>query len=70
MNVAGTVTKRWRRRLFVYKNQMSKPNKEIAMGACAISGGPFKQGSNVLKVIDMYIPVVYMCRVSTKPRHC
>ena len=29
----------------------------IAMGACAISGGPFKQGYNVLKGIDRYIPV-------------
>ena len=27
------------------------------MGACAISGGPFKQGYNVLKGIDRYIPV-------------
>jgi NADH-quinone oxidoreductase subunit B len=27
------------------------------MGACAISGGPFKEGYNVLKGIDRYIPV-------------
>jgi NADH-quinone oxidoreductase subunit B len=27
------------------------------MGACAISGGPFKQGYNVLKGIDRYLPV-------------
>jgi len=27
------------------------------MGACAILGGPFKQGYNVLKGIDRYIPV-------------
>jgi NADH-quinone oxidoreductase subunit B len=27
------------------------------MGACAISGGPFKQGYNVLKGIDRFIPV-------------
>ncbi len=27
------------------------------MGACAISGGPFKDGYNVLKGIDRYIPV-------------
>jgi hypothetical protein len=26
------------------------------MGACAISGGPFKEGYNVLKGIDRYIP--------------
>jgi NADH-quinone oxidoreductase subunit B len=27
------------------------------MGACAISGGPFKDGYNVLKGIDRYIPI-------------
>jgi NADH-quinone oxidoreductase subunit B len=38
-------------------NQMGEPKYVIAMGACAISGGPFKQGYNVLKGIDRYIPV-------------
>jgi NADH-quinone oxidoreductase subunit B len=38
-------------------NQMAEPKYVIAMGACAISGGPFKQGYNVLKGIDRYIPV-------------
>ena len=38
-------------------NQMPEPKYVIAMGACAISGGPFKQGYNVLKGIDRYIPV-------------
>jgi NADH-quinone oxidoreductase subunit B len=36
---------------------MAEPKYVIAMGACAISGGPFKQGYNVLKGIDRYIPV-------------
>ena len=36
---------------------MADPKYVIAMGACAISGGPFKQGYNVLKGIDRYIPV-------------
>jgi NADH-quinone oxidoreductase subunit B len=36
---------------------MAEPRYVIAMGACAISGGPFKQGYNVLKGIDRYIPV-------------
>ena len=35
----------------------AEPKYVIAMGACAISGGPFKQGYNVLKGIDRYIPV-------------
>lgn len=36
-------------------NQMLEPKYVIAMGACAISGGPFKQGYSVLKGIDRYI---------------
>ena len=36
---------------------MPSPKYVIAMGACAISGGPFKQGYNVLKGIDRFIPV-------------
>jgi NADH-quinone oxidoreductase subunit B len=38
-------------------NQMPEPKYVIAMGVCAISGGPFKEGYNVLKGIDRYIPV-------------
>jgi NADH-quinone oxidoreductase subunit B len=41
-------------------NQMPEPKYVIAMGACAISGGPFKQGYNVLKGVDRYIPVDVM----------
>jgi NADH-quinone oxidoreductase subunit B len=36
---------------------MPEPKYVIAMGACAISGGPFRDGYNVLKGIDRYIPV-------------
>jgi len=37
-------------------NQMPEPKYVIAMGACAISGGPFKQGYNVLKELtDIYL---------------
>jgi NADH-quinone oxidoreductase subunit B len=36
---------------------MAEPKYVIAMGACAISGGPFKDGYNVLKGIDRFIPV-------------
>ena len=50
--------RRWLRRWFArLYNQMAEPKYVIAMGACAISGGPFKQGYNVLKGIDRYIPV-------------
>ena len=55
--VSGTVTKKMAPQVVRLYNQMAEPKYVIAMGACAISGGPFKQGYNVLKGIDRYIPV-------------
>lgn len=57
MIVAGTVTKKMAPQVVRLFNQMPEPKYVIAMGACAISGGPFKQGYNVLKGIDRFIPV-------------
>jgi NADH-quinone oxidoreductase subunit B len=57
MIVAGTVTKKMAPQVVRLYNQMPEPKYVIAMGACAISGGPFKTGYNVLKGIDRYIPV-------------
>jgi NADH-quinone oxidoreductase subunit B len=57
MIVSGTVTKKMAPQVIRLYNQMAEPKYVIAMGACAISGGPFKQGYNVLKGIDRYIPV-------------
>ncbi len=57
MIVAGTVTKKMAPQVVRLYNQMPEPKYVIAMGACAISGGPFRQGYNVLKGIDRYIPV-------------
>ena len=57
MIISGTVTKKMAPQVVRLYNQMAEPRYVIAMGACAISGGPFKQGYNVLKVIDRYIPV-------------
>src|SRR5213596_2327944 len=57
MIVAGTVTKKMAPQVVRLYNQMPEPKYVIAMGACAISGGPFKQGYNVFKGIDRYIPV-------------
>ena len=55
--VSGTVTKKMAPQVVRLWNQMPEPKYCFAMGACAISGGPFKQGYNVLKGIDRYIPV-------------
>ena len=57
MIVAGTVTKKMAPQVVRLYNQMADPKYVIAMGACAISGGPFHKGYNVLKGIDRYIPV-------------
>jgi NADH-quinone oxidoreductase subunit B len=57
MIISGTVTKKMAPQVVRLYNQMGEPRYTIAMGACAISGGPFKQGYNVLKGIDRYIPV-------------
>lgn len=57
MIVAGTVTKKMAPQVVRLFNQMPEPKYVISMGACAISGGPFKDGYNVLKGVDRYIPV-------------
>ena len=55
--VSGTVTKKMAPQVVRLWNQMAEPKYCIAMGACAISGGPFKRGYNVLKGIDRFVPV-------------
>src|SRR5512133_2848320 len=68
MIVAGTVTKKMAPQIVRLYNQMPDPKYVIAMGACAISGGPFKEGYNVLKGIDRYIPVdVYIPGCARRP---
>jgi NADH-quinone oxidoreductase subunit B len=66
--VSGTVTKKMAPMVVRIWNQMPEPRYCIAMGACAISGGPFKQGYNVLKGIDRFVPVdVYVPGCPPRP---
>ena len=66
--VSGTVTKKMAPSVVRLWNQMAEPKYCIAMGACAISGGPFKQGYNVLKGIDRFVPVdVYIPGCPPRP---
>ena len=66
--VSGTVTKKMAPQVVRLWNQMAEPKYCIAMGACAISGGPFKRGYNVLKGIDRFVPVdVYIPGCPPRP---
>ncbi len=58
MIVSGTVTAKMASRLTRIYDQMPEPKWVVAMGSCAIGGGPyFKYGYNVVKGVDYLVPV-------------
>jgi NADH-quinone oxidoreductase subunit B len=58
MIVAGTITLKMAPRVKLLYDQMPEPKYVIAMGGCAINGGPFYYDSySVLKGVDKIVPV-------------
>jgi NADH-quinone oxidoreductase subunit B len=57
MIVSGTVNIKIAPRVKLLWEQMSLPKYVIAMGSCAVSGGPFADGYNVVQGVDQIIPV-------------
>ena len=55
--VAGTIVHKMAPVLKRLYDEMSEPKYVVAMGACAISGGPFRDHPEVLNGSDSTVPV-------------
>lgn len=66
--VAGTITHKMAPVLKRLYDQMAEPKYVVAVGGCAISGGPFKGSYHVLNGVDKILPVdVYIPGCPPRP---
>lgn len=66
--VAGTITHKMAPVLKRLYDQMAEPKYVVAVGGCAISGGPFKGSYHVVNGVDKFLPVdVYIPGCPPRP---